>query len=127
MTTAMGKEIKTETEKAMHTDKTIKTKATATPNADTTHYQEQCRENKTHQIDTDNESNDGQESYILNKSHDKTSGSEFYFANEKSNDTNTMYGEKKHDEPAEDTDDTSMISYATEDNEDTELMIEKTY
>jgi hypothetical protein len=44
MTTAMGKEIKTETETetAMHTDKmdadkTIKTKTTATPNADTTH------------------------------------------------------------------------------------------
>jgi hypothetical protein len=39
-TTAMGKEIKTRTETAMHTDKmdvdkTIKTKATATPNADT--------------------------------------------------------------------------------------------
>jgi prophage DNA circulation protein len=39
-TTAMGKEIKTETETAMHTDKmdadkTIKTKATATPNAHT--------------------------------------------------------------------------------------------
>jgi hypothetical protein len=40
MTTAMGKEIKTRTETAMHTDKmdadkTIKTKATATPNTDT--------------------------------------------------------------------------------------------
>jgi hypothetical protein len=39
MTTAMSEEIKTETETAMHTDKmhadkTIKTKATATPNAD---------------------------------------------------------------------------------------------
>jgi hypothetical protein len=41
MTTAMGEEIKTRTETAMHTDKmdvdkTIKTKATAAPNADTT-------------------------------------------------------------------------------------------
>jgi hypothetical protein len=40
MTTTMGKVIKTRTETAMHTDKmdadkTIKTKATATPNADT--------------------------------------------------------------------------------------------
>jgi hypothetical protein len=40
MTTTMGKEIKTRTETAMHTDKmdtnkTIKTKATATPNPDT--------------------------------------------------------------------------------------------
>jgi hypothetical protein len=39
-TTTMGEEIKTRTETAMHTDKmdedkTIKTKATATPNADT--------------------------------------------------------------------------------------------
>jgi hypothetical protein len=35
--------------------------------------------------------------------------------------------EKENDKPVEDTDDKSMISYAAEDNEDTEPMIEKTY
>jgi hypothetical protein len=83
--------------------------------------------NETHQINTDNESNDGQDSYISNKSHDNTSDNEFYFANQKFHDTNKTNDKKEHDEPAEDTDDTSMISYATEDNEDTGPMIEKTY
>jgi hypothetical protein len=83
--------------------------------------------NETHQINTDNESNDGQDSYISNKSHDNTSDNEFYFANQKFHDTNKTNDKKEHDEPAEDTDATSMISYATEDNEDTGPMIEKTY
>jgi hypothetical protein len=65
--------------------------------------------------------------YILNKSHNNTSDNEFYFANEKFHDTNKTNDEKENDEPAKDTDDTSMISYATENNEDTGPMIEKTY
>jgi hypothetical protein len=51
-------------------------------------YQEQRRENETHQIDTDNESNDGQETYISNQSNDDASNNEFYFADEKFHDTN---------------------------------------
>jgi hypothetical protein len=35
--------------------------------------------------------------------------------------------EKVNDEPVKDTDDKTVISYAAEDNEDTEPMIEKTY
>jgi hypothetical protein len=40
---------------------------------------------------------------------------------------NTTNDEKENDEPAEDTGDTSMISYMADDNESTEPMIEKTY
>jgi hypothetical protein len=61
--TAKGKETKTETETTtkIDIDKTIETKTTATPNADTTAtcYKERHRENETHQIDTNNKSNDG--------------------------------------------------------------------
>jgi hypothetical protein len=63
----------------------------------------------------------------LNQSNDNASDNESYFADEKFHDTNKTNNEKENDEPVEDTDDKSMISYATEDNEDTELMIEKTY
>jgi hypothetical protein len=92
-----------------------------------TRYQERCRENETHQIDTDNESNDGQDTYILNQSNDNASDNEFYFADKKFHDTDKTNDEKENDEPVEDTDDQSMISYATEDNEDTEPMLQKTY
>jgi hypothetical protein len=92
-----------------------------------TRYQERRRENETHQIDTDNESNDGQDTYISNQSNDNASDNEFYFADEKFHDTNKTNDEKENDEPVEDTDDESMISYAAEDNEDTEPMLEKTY
>jgi hypothetical protein len=92
-----------------------------------TRYQERCRENETHQIDTDNESNDGQDTYISNQSNDNASDNEFYFADKKFHNTNKTNDEKENDEPVEDTDDQSMISYATEDNEDTEPMLEKTY
>jgi hypothetical protein len=61
----------------------------------------------------------------LNKSNDNSTDNEFYFADEKIHDTNKANDEKENDEPAEDTDDASMISYATEDNEDTGLTIEK--
>jgi hypothetical protein len=63
----------------------------------------------------------------LNQSNDNASDNEFYFANEKFHDTNKTNDEKENDEPVEDTDDESMISYAAEDNEDTELMLEKAY
>jgi hypothetical protein len=63
----------------------------------------------------------------LNKSNDNSSDNEFYFADEKIHDTNKANDEKENDEPAEDTDYASMISCATEDNEDTGLTIEKTY
>jgi hypothetical protein len=130
--TAKGKETKTERETTtdkIDTDKTIETKITATPNADITPTtsQEQCRENETHQINTDNESNDGQDTYISNRSNYNASNNEFYFADEKFHDTIKTNDEKENDEPVEDTDDESMISYATEDNEDTEPMLEKTY
>jgi hypothetical protein len=52
---------------------------------------------------------------------------EFYFADKKFHDTNKTNDEKENDEPVEGTDNESMISYATEDNEDTEIMLEKTY
>jgi hypothetical protein len=78
-------------------------------------------------MDTDNESNDGQDTYILNRSNDHASDNKFYFADEKFHDTNKTNDEKENDEPVEDSDDESMISYATEDNEDTEPMLEKTY
>jgi hypothetical protein len=58
---------------------------------------------------------------------DSSSYNDFYFANEKFNDTNKTYDKKETDKPAEDTDAKSMISYTTEDNEDIELKIEKTY
>jgi hypothetical protein len=130
--TAKGKETKTETETTtdkIDTDKTIETKITATPNTDITPAtsQEQCRENETHQINTDNESNDGQDTYISNRSNDNASNNEFHFADKKFHDTNKTNDEKENDKPVEDTDDKSMISYATEDNEDTEPMLEKTY
>jgi hypothetical protein len=92
-----------------------------------TRYQERRRENETHQIDTHNESNDGQDTYISNRSNDNASDNEFYFAHEKFHDTNKTNDKKENDEPVEDTDDESMISYAAEDNEDTELMLKKTY
>jgi hypothetical protein len=92
-----------------------------------TRYQEQCIENETHQIDTDNESNDGQDTYILNQRNDNASDNEFYFANKKFHDTIKTNDEKENDEPVEDTDDESMTGYATEDNEDMEPMLEKTY
>jgi hypothetical protein len=63
----------------------------------------------------------------LNQSNDNASDNEFYFADEKFHDTNKTNDEKENDEPAKDTDDTSMISYTAEDIEDTELMTEKTY
>jgi hypothetical protein len=65
--------------------------------------------------------------YISNQSNDNVSNNEFYFANKKFHNTNKTNDEKENDKPVEDTDDKSMIGYATEDNEDTELMIEKTY
>jgi hypothetical protein len=47
----------------------------------------------------------------LNKSNDNSSDNEFYFAGEKFNDTSKTYDEKENDdEPAEDTDDKTMIS-----------------
>jgi hypothetical protein len=55
----------------------------------------QCRENETHQIDTDNESNDRQDSYILSKSNDNSSDYEFYFANKKFHDTNKTNDKKE--------------------------------
>jgi hypothetical protein len=130
--TTKGKETKTETETTtdkIDTDKTIETKIMVTPNADTTPAtkSEQCRENETHQINTNNESNDGQDIYISNQSNDNASDNEFYFANKKFHDRNKTNDEKENDKPVKDTDDKSMISYATEDNEDTEPMIEKTY
>jgi hypothetical protein len=63
----------------------------------------------------------------LNRSNDNASNNEFYFADEKSHNTNKTNDEKENDEPVEDTDDESMISYAAEDNEDTEPMLQKTY
>jgi hypothetical protein len=64
----------------------------------------------------------------LNQSNDNASDNEFYFADEKFvHDTNKTNGKKENDEPAKDTDDTSMISYTAEGNEDTEPMTEKTY
>jgi hypothetical protein len=128
--TAKGEETKTETGTTtdkIDTDKTIKTKTMATPNADITPATKGDAENETHQIDTDNESNDGQDTYISNQSNDNASDNEFYFADKKFHDTNKTNDKKENDEPVEDTDDESMISYAAEDNEDTELMIEKTY
>jgi hypothetical protein len=128
--TAKGKETKTETETTtdkIDTDKTIETKTTNSQRRYNTHYQERRRENETHQINTDNESNDGQDTYISNRSNDNASNNEFYFAGKKFHDTNKTNDEKENDEPVEDTDDESMISYATEDNEDTEPMLEKTY
>jgi hypothetical protein len=91
-----------------------------------TRYKERRRENKTHQINTDNESNNGQETYISNQSNDDASDNEFYFADEKFHDTSKTNDEKENDEPVEVTDE-SMISYVAEDNEDTEPTIEKTY
>jgi hypothetical protein len=130
--TTKGKETKTETETTtdkIDTDKTIETKIMVTPNADTTPAtkSERCRENETHQINTNNESNDGQDIYISNQSNDNASDNEFYFADKKFHDTNKTNDKKENDKPVEDTDDKSMISYAAEDNEDTEPMIEKTY
>jgi hypothetical protein len=63
----------------------------------------------------------------LNQSNDNASDHEFYFANKKFHDTNKTNDKKENDEPVKDTDDKSMISYAAEDNEDTEPTIEKTY
>jgi hypothetical protein len=130
--TAKGEETKTETETItdkIDIDKTTEAKITATRSQHRyiTHYQERRRENKTHQIDTDNKSNDGQDSYVSNKSHDNTSDNEFYFADKKFHDINKTNDEKENDEPVKVTDDESMISYVAEDNEDTEPMIEKTY
>jgi hypothetical protein len=128
--TAKGEETKTETETTtdkIDTDKTIETKTTATPNADITPATKSDAEKTTHQIDTDNKSNDGQDPYISNRSNDNASDNEFYLADEKFHDTNKTNDEKENDEPVEDTDDESMISYAAEDNEDTEPMLEKTY
>jgi hypothetical protein len=128
--TTKGEETKTETGTTtdkIDTDKTIKTKTMATPNADITPTTKGDAENETHQINTDNESNDGQDTYISNQSNDNASDNEFYFADKKFHDTNKTNDKKENDEPVEDTDDESMISYAAEDNEDTELMIEKTY
>jgi hypothetical protein len=128
--TTKGEETKTETGTTtdkIDTNKTIKTKTMATPNADITSTTKGDAENETHQINTDNESNDGQDTYISNQSNDNASDNEFYFADEKFHDTNKTNDKKENDEPVEDTDDKSMISYAAEDNEDTELMIEKTY
>jgi hypothetical protein len=51
----------------------------------------------------------------------------FYFANKKFNYTNKTYDEQGNNEPAEDTDDKNMISYATEDKQDTETTIVKIY
>jgi hypothetical protein len=51
----------------------------------------------------------------------------FYFANKKFNYTNKTYDEQGNNEPAEDIDDKNMISYATEDNQDTETTIETIY
>jgi hypothetical protein len=63
----------------------------------------------------------------LNQRNDNASDNEFYFANKKFHDTIKTNNEKENDEPVEDTDDESMIGYATEDNEDMEPMLEKTY
>jgi hypothetical protein len=84
---------------------------TKSQHRNSTHYQERRRENETHQIDTDNESNDGQDSYISNQSNDNASDNEFYFANKKFHDTNKTNDDKENDKPVEVTDDESMISY----------------
>jgi hypothetical protein len=78
-------------------------------------------------LSTNNKSNNGQDTYISNQGNDNASNNEFYFADEKFHDTNKTNDEKENDEPVKDTDDKSMISYAAGDNEDTGLMIEKTY
>ncbi len=48
-----------------------------------THYQEWRRENETHQINTDSESNDGQDSYTSNKSNDNSSDNEILLCQQK--------------------------------------------
>jgi hypothetical protein len=45
----------------------------------------------------------------LNQSNGNASDNEFYFADKKFHDTNKTNDKKENDEPAEDTDDTSMI------------------
>jgi hypothetical protein len=129
--TTKGKETKTETETTtdkIDINKTIKIKSTVTPNKDTTPATKSNKETMRHQIDNDNESSDGQDTYISNQSNVNASDNEFYFAHEKFHNTNTTNDEKENDKPVKDTDaDKSMISYAAEDNEDTELTNEMTY
>jgi hypothetical protein len=100
MTTTMGKEIKTRTayrQDGCRQDNQNQGNSNSQCRYNT-RYQERCRENETHQIDTDNESNDGQETYISNQSNDNASNNEFYFADKKFHDTNKTNDEKENDE-----------------------------
>jgi hypothetical protein len=130
--TTKGEKTKTETETTtdkINIDKTTETKITATPNIDTTPTTKSHAEKMRHtRLTLTMKAMMDKTLTFQTKSHGNTSHNEFYFADEKFHDTNKTNDEKENDEPAEDADDTSMISYATADNEDTELTIgKKTY
>jgi hypothetical protein len=112
----------------MDADKTVKTKATATPNADIIPATKSDAEKTRHTRSTQTMKAmmDKKLTFWTKQSNDNASDNEFYFADEKFHDTNKTNDEKENDEPTKDTDDTGIISYKAEDNEDTEPTIEKT-